>query len=551
MLRKILILLAGLLLVGLLAVACAQPAPTPVKETVVVTVVVPATAAPAPAATAAPTAAAPIAAPTAAAKPPNAEVRIVPVAANASKDPNVLTATVKLMTDTVAGAYNATIAMGATGLNNVPVNVPVHVQCMPDDPKFTGPITPTWTLYKPTDSKAALKDTKANKTEFTPDMAGAYAVTCGLPGGGEVGGVQLHTGSYIGVTDGKCETCHAKKVEEWKKTGHANIFTEQIDLKPTHYTESCASCHTTGWYAEPYGKGANGFKEVMTNAKWSFPTFKQIEAGGNWAKVPAAVKNMANIQCEQCHGPAADHVKNGAAIMATSQDEGVCNVCHNGSSRHDKGEQLKNAAHSDKEAAAFNTPVGPGEQACVRCHSGNGYASFLDDPTNPAAWDNSKQTIVCATCHDPHSDENAFQLRIVSKPVALPFEVKKDVGLSATCFECHNSRVNSEDFMAGKTTSNPHYSRPSRTRGTARWSALRPSRTQPPPRIRPRPSSCSALPTTLRATFLAHASPATCGPSSPMPKTRTLKRSAGTRSTLSARMASSTIPAPASSATAT
>ena len=42
------------------------------------------------------------------------------------------------MTDTVAGAYNATIAMGATGLNNVPINVPVHVQCKSDDPKNTG-----------------------------------------------------------------------------------------------------------------------------------------------------------------------------------------------------------------------------------------------------------------------------------------------------------------------------------------------------------------------------------------------------------------------------
>jgi hypothetical protein len=51
MLRKILILSAGILLVGLLAVACAQPTPPPpVKETVVVTVVAQATAAPAPAA---------------------------------------------------------------------------------------------------------------------------------------------------------------------------------------------------------------------------------------------------------------------------------------------------------------------------------------------------------------------------------------------------------------------------------------------------------------------------------------------------------------------
>lgn len=49
MLRKILILSAGILLVGLLAAACAQPAPAPVKETVVVTVIAQATPAPAPA----------------------------------------------------------------------------------------------------------------------------------------------------------------------------------------------------------------------------------------------------------------------------------------------------------------------------------------------------------------------------------------------------------------------------------------------------------------------------------------------------------------------
>jgi hypothetical protein len=388
--------------------------------------------------------------------PPNAEVRIVPVAANVAKDPNVLTATVKLMTDTVVGAYNATIAMGTTGLNNVPINVPVHLQCVSDDPKNPG--KPAWSLIKPTASKATLAFTNTVQNEFTPDVAGYYAATCNLGGGGEVGGVQVHAGAYIGINDGKCATCHAAKVDEWAETGHAKIFTEQIDLKPTHYTESCASCHTTGWYAPPYGAGANGFKEVTTKANWAFPTWTQIEAGGNWAAAPAAVKNMANVQCEQCHGPAADHVKNGAAIMASSMDEGVCDVCHNGSSRHDKGEQLKNAGHADKNAAAFNDPVGFGEQACVRCHSGNGYVSFLKDPTNPAAWDNTKQTIVCATCHDPHSEANAFQLRIVSKPISLPFQVTKDVGLSATCFECHNSRVSSEDFAAGKTTSNPHYS---------------------------------------------------------------------------------------------
>ena len=454
MLRKILLVSAGILLVGLLIAACAQPTPPPpqvVKETVVVTKIVEPTAKPpeptkAPAPTAVP--------PTPALAPGNAEVSLVPVAANATKDKNVFTATVKLVTDTVVGPYNAVIAMGTTGLPNVPISVPVTIQCVSDNPKNPG--KPAWSLTKPAASKATLAFTNTLQTKFTPDVPGYYVVICNLGAGGEVGGVQVHADTYVGMTDGKCATCHGKKVEEWSKTGHAKIFTEEIDAKPTHYTESCVSCHTTGWYAGQYG-GAGGFKDVMAKANWTMPTWKRIEAGGNWASAPAAIKNMANIQCEQCHGPAGDHVKNGTTTMATSVDEGVCNICHNGSSRHDKGEQLKNAGHSDKESPAFQIE-GFGEQACVRCHSGEGYIDFLKDPNNPAAWSNEKQTIACATCHDPHDDANPFQLRIMNKPVALPFELKKDVGLSATCFECHNSRVSSEAFEAGKSGSNPHYS---------------------------------------------------------------------------------------------
>lgn len=398
------------------------------------------------------------------AEPVNADLKIVPVAANRTKDPNVFTATVKIMTDTKVGAVDTIIAMGATGLKNVPINVPVHVQCKPDNIEATGPMTPTWSLVKSPDSKAALKDPKANLTEFTPDVVGYYVVTCTLPGGGQAGGVQLHAGTFLGNDAENCKTCHGGKVEEWLKTGHASIFTRNIDNKitpdvPTHYTESCASCHTVGYYADPYGVGSNGFKDAMTKIGWKFPTWDLIDAAGkggksNFDAMPAEVKALANIQCEQCHGPAADHVKNGMPVMQASQDEGVCNVCHNGSSRHDKGEQLKNAAHSDASAPAFNEPVGPTRQACVRCHSGEGYASFLDDPKNPAAWTNVKQTIVCATCHDPHSDANAFQLRIVSKPVEIPFELTKDVGLSATCFECHNSRTDPKDAIK---SSFPHY----------------------------------------------------------------------------------------------
>lgn len=399
-------------------------------------------------------------------EPPNANVIIVPVAANFN-DPNVLTATIKIMTGTNGAATDTVIAMGISGLDNVPINVPVRIQCKPDNLEYTGPMTPTWTLYKPADSKAAFQDPKANLTEFTPDLAGAYAVACTLPGGGQAGGVHLYANTYLGNDAENCKTCHGAKVDGWLKTAHATIFARNIDNKntpdvPTQYTEASAPSNTTGYYADPYGLGTFGFKDAMSKIGWKFPTWDLINAAGkggpsNYDAMPAQVKALANVQCEQCHGPAEVHVRHGLPIMARSMSEGTCNVCHNSGNKtsRDKGEQLKNAAHSDADAAAFNEPIGPTRQACVRCHSGEGYASFLKEPTNPAAWKNVKQTIVCATCHDPHDATNPFQLRIVGKPIQLPFEVTKDVGLSATCFECHNSRADPANAIK---SSFPHYS---------------------------------------------------------------------------------------------
>ncbi|HEX9118387.1 MAG TPA: multiheme c-type cytochrome, partial [Anaerolineae bacterium] len=381
---------------------------------------------------------------------PAAQVSIIPVPANAAL-PNAITVTIKSITDTAVGPKNTTIAVMTSGLNNVPISVPVKLIATPADPKFQGKVV--WRLSVPNGSKAKLTATDKAQTSFTPDVVGFYMATANFQSAdGKTNGatdtVRLHAGMFEGVTAGKCVTCHPGKAAEWAKTGHAKIFSDELDNKrtpdvPTHYAERCAGCHNTGFYPAPYG-GAGGYYDAVTKTKWQFPTFKQIDAAGkggasNWAAAPDAVKNIANIQCETCHGPAKEHVEKGAKVMDSSQAEGVCNQCHNGGGHHLKGTDLQNAAHADQKAAAWNIPVGPGEQQCVRCHSGNGYVSFLADPKNPAAWDNTMQTVVCSTCHDPHSEANMFQLRIVDKPIELPFQVTKNVGLSATCYECHNA----------------------------------------------------------------------------------------------------------------
>ncbi len=460
--------LAAILLIGLFVVACGAQTPAPpVKETVPVpqTVIVPQTVVVEKVVektVVAPPAVQPTAAPAATtapkAEPPTAVLSIVPVAANA-QDPNVFTATVKYITDTVVGPATVVQNLGDAGLTNHPVGVPVHVSVAPANPKDQVSKI-AWTLTAPKDSKAAIKDPAAATTEFTPDIVGMYKVDATITNDAGSGSdtVQIHAGTYAGNDATTCKQCHANKVEEWAKTGHAVILSDNIDNKrtpdvPTHYAEGCVRCHSVGYYPDPY-TGSGGYAEAAAKANYQLPTFKQINAGGNWAKMPADVKAMANIQCENCHGPAKEHVTTGANVMAVSFDNGACNVCHAGGGHHIKGIEITFSAHSDSTAAAWNEPTGPGEQACVRCHSGKGYASFLQNPTNQAAWDNSKQTVGCATCHDPHSEANVFQLRVVGKPVGLPFDAK-DAGLSATCEECHNSRVSPANAVKG---SFPHYS---------------------------------------------------------------------------------------------
>ncbi len=453
--NKFLVMLAGLLVMAALVVivSCAPAPAAPVKETVIVpqTVAVPATAAPQPTAAPAATAAAPTPKPA----PPVAVLKIVPVAA-AATDSNVVTATLKYITDTAVGPATTTLYFGASGLSNVSINFPVHVAASVADPKNPAKKF-AWTLTAPAGSKAALKDPAAAATEFTPDVVGVYKVdviASNDAGNGPMASVQLHADTYIGTTVGNCKQCHPTKVDEWSKTGHATKVTREIDgsANPatSHYSEYCLRCHTVGYY--PDAKNG-GFADVQAKLGWKFPSLASIQSGkaGNWNAMPADLKNVANIQCENCHGPATDHVKNGAPVMAKSLDAGVCNICHIGK----VGNALTNSKHSDKTATAWNYPTGPSHQDCVRCHSGAGYITFADSPKDKAAWNNTPQTPACATCHDPHSDENPKQLRVFGKPSLVPFDNPKDVGLSATCENCHNGREVPANAVKGQF---PHYS---------------------------------------------------------------------------------------------
>ena len=397
---------------------------------------------------------------------PVAVLYLVSVPANLL-DKNSFSGTLKLVTDATKPPTDMKVAMFSSGTTNQPINVPFRLLVQAADPKNSG--KPMWTLTKPVGSKAQINTTDGFNAVFTPDVVGAYKVDVVLRNdagvSSNVASVTINAGTYIGVNAGNCKQCHPEKTADWAKTGHANIFKHNIENHvyvggPTEYTERCASCHLTGWFIPPTGAGSGGYFDAKAKGNWTFPTFQQINAAGNktgpsiWETMPEVTRNMANVQCEACHGPANEHVKKGAKVMVSGFDNNLCDGCHAAGGKHVKGYEMLYSKHLDGKSSTWTYASGPSRQVCVRCHSGKGYASFIADPMNSATWDNNPQTIGCSSCHDPHSDKNPFQLRIVGRPVEMPFEAK-DVGLSATCYECHNNRTKPADALKGEF---PHYS---------------------------------------------------------------------------------------------
>lgn len=381
----------------------------------------------------------------AASKAPTAAIDIIAVSADAN-DPNVIT---KTLAD---GKTN--VRMYTNGLKNVPVDVPVFAKA-----EAAGATSYAWTLTGPSASKAKLAKNNTATVSFTPDVVGVYKldlVASNAAGASPMASVQIYAGTFIGVEKGGCVKCHPEEVEAWEKTGHAMIFEEEIeggaDPKTSHYGEGCLRCHTTGYFI---GANNNGFTDVQAEIGWKFPALADIQAGKiHFENLPAGIKNMGNIQCEVCHGPAQQHVEKGAPMDATLASD-LCNACHDGGGHHIKGREFANAKHSHEESQAWNYPTGPARQACVQCHSGEGFIDFVANPTELASFSNKAEPLQCASCHDPHGNGNTYQLRLTGKAVQLPGKIDKDFGLSTNCVECHNARNQGSDAVKGTF---PHYS---------------------------------------------------------------------------------------------
>ncbi len=187
--------------------------------------------------------------------------------------------------------------------------------------------------------------------------------------------------NYVGSAN--CAACHSANHTDWMGTVHNTAF-DTLVASGDQDNVLCLPCHAVG-----YGQ-ASGFVDLDTTP------------------------HLADIQCENCHGPGSNHVAdpNGAALEVNLGAD-LCGACHQschglcGEDHHPQYEQWSTSKHS---TALWDMIWQPdAEDACLQCHSADyRLAAAGEEPTLfEALYD-----LECVACHDPHGSENTGQLRL-------------------------------------------------------------------------------------------------------------------------------------------
>jgi len=387
--------------------------------------------------------------------------------------------------------YGLTNAQFSAGINNVGVGEPVYLDALvnaaiapsnivsvvwslPSTNKPLGsaagltnsPLGANVPIYNPADSlipnntqAGALVFQLAGRTFFRPDVVGQYTVlatitTTGVNNGTNIAPVTTNiattitAATYLGIA--ACADCHSGGLVGvpniyplWTNTPHATFFTRAIDgLVSSYYNKSCIQCHTVGYDTNSFANNG-GFDDLATLLNWTFPA---VLTNGNWAAMPEQLQNLANIQCENCHGPGSQHLYSSGVVgntnaIAVSYNAGDCTQCHDSLPEEYQSAEWYNSLH----AVTTRLPSGSISRiACVRCHTAPGFINYVANlgNTNAYATNYTYEAINCQTCHDPHDASNPYQLR-TSTTVTFNGNtgfVVTNAGAGGFCMNCHNSR---------------------------------------------------------------------------------------------------------------
>ena len=204
---------------------------------------------------------------------------------------------------------------------------------------------------------------------------------------------------YIGL-DATCTGCHGPIVEAWEGTGHAIA---QDSVSNDHYGYSCLECHNTGWNPDVTNYGADEYVDSTDNNGY------EITDEAQWAKVK-------NVTCESCHGPVGNEdgsMDNAHMGRVTDYSADNCGVCHQ-DAHHPYMEEWQESKHAESEVSWFTREA---NGQCYYCHYAQDFIAFLEDPDYDYTVEQQGElaVITCATCHDPHGNENPGSLRMVGE----------------------------------------------------------------------------------------------------------------------------------------
>ena len=206
-----------------------------------------------------------------------------------------------------------------------------------------------------------------------------------------------------------CTECHAGIVSNVVHTAHVAAFTyAQFVSLGGQTNTSCWACHTVG-YGAPTG--------YTTNSPL-----------------------LAGVQCENCHGAAANHASNPfdpTAVPRVDVAGTMCGGCHNNVFVPPQVGGLHPPIYEEWSTTAHQT-FGI---VCAKCH----------DPHQPVALTNLLSATLCAQCHGP----------VYQQWIGSPHQTN-----DVTCARCHDPHaLLTANLVSGKTCGECH------TQTYQQWSA--------------------------------------------------------------------------------
>jgi len=250
-----------------------------------------------------------------------------------------------------------------------------------------------------------------------------------VPMVGEMGLLRVRGQSYNYVGATVCSMCHPTVHQEWTNTAHFNAY-QTLKNIGMHNNSRCLPCHTVGF-------GSGGFVNEATTPQ------------------------LAGVQCENCHGPAGQHLTNPFMIKPIITQSGMmCGGCHT-DAHHPTYDEWSESLHSRVDAHVadyFKSSSGEARMwSCGICHSGAVRDALIKQlsVTNgtvvlPSGEDAANTGVTCVTCHDSHEvTANDPQLRyplystnyynFLAPTNIATFASRYDPNINL-CGQCHNLR---------------------------------------------------------------------------------------------------------------